>query len=40
MRFPATEIYVFHVVDGVGVAEGPVVGVPDNETGEILGVGE
>ena len=40
MRFPATEICVFHVVDGAGVAEGPGVGVPDNETGDVLRVGE
>ena len=40
MRFPATEICVFHAVDGAVVAEGPGVGVPDNETEDALGIGE
>ena len=39
-RFVGTEICVFHVVDGAGVAEGPGVGVPDNETEDVLGIGE
>ena len=39
-RFVGTEICVFHVVYGAGVAEGPGVGVPDNETDEVLGIGE
>ena len=40
MRFLATDICVFHVADGAVVAEGPVVGVPDNETEDVLGIGE
>ena len=39
-RFVGTEICVFHVVYGAVVAEGPGVGVPDNETGDVFGVGE
>ena len=39
-RFPATQTCVCHVVDGAGVAEGPGVGVPDNETEDVLGIGE
>ena len=39
-RFVGAEICVFHVVDGVGVAEGPGVVVPDNETEDVLGIGE
>ena len=39
-RFAGTETCVFHVVDGAVVAEGPGVGVPDNETEDVLGIGE
>ena len=39
-RFVGTEICVFHVADDAGVPEDPSVGVPENETGDVLGVGE